>query len=52
VQAHGENIVGLKIDLSKYEGQTVAVTFAAIPINDEDGLCLIAHLENVKVVVE
>jgi hypothetical protein len=52
VQAHGENIVGLKIDLSGYKGQTLTVTLAAVPISDEDGLCLIAHLENVKVVVE
>jgi hypothetical protein len=49
-QAAGENIGGLAIDLSAYEGQTLSITFAAIPLNDPDGLCLIAHLTNVKVV--
>ena len=49
-QSQGENIAGLGINLSAYAGQTVSVTFAAIPRNDEDGLCLIAHLEKVKVV--
>ena len=49
-QAQGENIAGLGINLSAYAGQTISVTFAAIPRNDEDGLCLIAHLEKVKVV--
>ena len=49
-QAHGENIAGLGIDLSAYNGQTISLTFAAIPANDPDSLCLIAHLENVKVV--
>ncbi len=49
-QADGENIAGLGINLSAYAGQTISVTFAAIPVNDTDGLCLIAHLENVKVV--
>ncbi len=47
----GESISGLGINLSAYDGQTVSVTFAAIPINDPDSLCLIAHLSNVKVVV-
>ena len=51
-QSQGENISGLGINLSSYAGQNVSVTFAAIPVNDTDGLCLIAHLENIKVVVE
>ena len=50
-QSQGENIAGLGINLSAYAGQTISVTFAAIPKNDPDGLCLIAHLSNVKVVV-
>lgn len=50
-QSQGENISGLGINLSAYAGQTISVTFAAIPVNDPDGLCLIAHLENVNVVV-
>lgn len=49
-QNAGENIAGLAINLSAYAGQTLSITFAAIPVNDSDGLCLIAHLENVKVV--
>ena len=49
-QAQGESISGLGIDLSKYDGETVSLTFAAIPLNGENTLCLIAHLENVKVV--
>ena len=49
-QNAGENIAGLAINLSAYAGQTLSITFAAIPVNDSDGLCIIAHLENVKVV--
>lgn len=49
-QAQGENIAGLGINLSDYAGQTISLTFAAIPVNAPDSLCLIAHLENVKVV--
>ena len=51
-QAQGENISGLGINLSSYSGQTLSITFAAIPVNDTDGLCLIAHLENIKVVAQ
>ena len=51
-QAQGENIAGLGINLSAYAGQTISITFAAIPVNDEDGLCLIAHLEKVVVAGE
>lgn len=44
-----DRAAGLSADLSAYEGQTVNVTFAAVPAADNDTLCIIAHITNVKV---
>lgn len=40
---------GLGADLSAFEGQTVSVTFAAVPATDTDTLCILAHVTGVKV---
>jgi hypothetical protein len=40
---------GIAADLSAFAGQTVNVTIAAVPLNDPDGLCLLAHIKNVTV---
>lgn len=40
---------GITIDLSACDGQTVDVTFAAIPKNAPDTLCVIIHLVGVEV---
>ena len=45
-----ETASGISADLSAYAGQTVNVTFAAVPKADPDGLCIIAHVIGVKVV--
>ena len=41
---------GIAADLTAYIGQTVNVTFAAIPKADPDSLCLILHVVGVQVV--
>lgn len=41
---------GIGADLSDYIGQTVNITFAAVPTADPDSLCVIAHVMNVTVV--
>jgi hypothetical protein len=46
----GENSSGLYADLSAYIGETVSVTFAAIPKNQPDSICIIAHVTDVEVV--
>ena len=40
---------GLGADLSDFVGQTVSVTFAAVPKTDAKGLCILAHVTDVKV---
>ena len=45
----GNDTKGLGADLSAYEGQTVNVTFAAVPKNQPDSLCLIACVTGVEV---
>lgn len=40
---------GIGADLSAYAGQTVAVTFAAVPASDTDSLCILAHVKGVAV---
>ena len=45
-----EECAGVAADLTAYIGQTVDVTFAAIPNSDPNGLCYIAHVTKVKVV--
>ena len=46
----GVNVKGLAADLSAYAGETVSVTFAAVPKAEPDSLCLILHVTNVQVV--
>ena len=45
----GDSTKGLSADLSDYVGQTVNVTFAAVPKNEPDSLCLIAQVNGVEV---
>ena len=45
----GNDTKGLGADLSAYAGQTVNVTFAAVPKNEPDSLCLIACVTGVEV---
>ena len=45
----GAAVAGLAADLSQYVGQTVSITFAAVPQSAPNTLCLIAHLPNVTV---
>lgn len=40
---------GLGADLSAFAGETVSVTFAAVPEKDTSSLCILLHIENVKV---
>lgn len=40
---------GIGADLSAFAGQTVSVTFAAVPAADNDSLCILLHVEGVKV---
>ena len=40
---------GLSADLSAFKGQTVNVTFAAVPAEDNDTLCILAHITGVQV---
>ena len=44
-----QTCLDLAADLSAFEGQTVNVTFAAVPKAEPDSLALIAHVVNVKV---
>ena len=45
-----ENVVtGLGAHLVDYVGQEVEVTFAAVPKNDTDGLCILVHVTKVRV---
>ena len=41
---------GIAADLSAYAGQTVDVTFAAVPASDTDSLCILLHIVGIKVV--
>lgn len=50
VQGH-DTCSGLGADLSEFLGQTVDVTFAAVPKTDTTGLCILAHVTGVKVAV-
>ena len=45
----GDGTKGLAADLSEYAGQTVNVTFAAVPASEPDSLCLIAYVTGVQV---
>lgn len=45
-----EECAGVAADLTAYIGQTVDVTFAAIPNSDPNGLCYIAHVTKVNVI--
>jgi len=45
----GNDTKGACADLSAYAGQTVNVTFAAVPKNEQDSLCLIAYVTGVQV---
>ena len=47
----GENTKGVAADLSSYAGQTVNVTFAAVPKADTSTLCLIAYVKGVEVLL-
>ncbi len=47
---YSEAGAGVAADLTAYIGQTVDVTFAAIPNSDPNGLCYITHILNVEVV--
>ena len=47
---YSESGAGVAADLTAYIGQTVDVTFAAIPKSDPQGLCYITHVLNVEVV--
>jgi hypothetical protein len=40
---------GLGADLSAYVGETINVTFAAVPTTDPDGLCILLHVTGVSV---
>ena len=40
---------GLGANLSEFEGETVSVTFAAVPATDTNSLCILAHITGVKV---
>jgi len=42
-------VAGVAANLSAFAGQTVNVTFAAVPEAAQDTLCLIAHVKNVTV---
>ncbi len=44
-----ENVRGVACDLSAYKGQTIDITFAAVPTADQDTLCLIAHVTGIQV---
>ena len=46
----GKNAQGLSACLIDYVGKTVNVTFAAVPKEEQNSLCLIAHVIGVKVV--
>ena len=47
---YSESGAGIAANLTDYIGQTVDVTFAAIPNSDPNGLCYIAQILNVRVV--
>ena len=47
-----ESASGLGADLSAYVGQTVEVTFAAVPVDAPDTLCILAHVTGVEVIGE
>ena len=40
---------GLAADLSAYEGQTVNVTFALVPVTEPNSVCILAHVTGVEV---
>jgi hypothetical protein len=42
-------VAGIVADLSAYAGQTVNVTFAAVPETAQDTLCVIAYVKNITV---
>ena len=42
-------VAGVVADLSAYAGQTVNVTFAAVPETAQDTLCVIAYVKNITV---
>ena len=48
-EGKGAKTPGLAANLKDYAGQTVNVTFAAVPKTDTDGLCVIAHVIGVAV---
>ena len=45
-----DNANGIAADLSAYAGQTVDVTFAAVPASDTDSLCILLHIVGIKVI--
>ena len=46
----GENVQNaLAADLSEYAGQTVNITFAAVPYTEPDSLCIILHVTDITV---
>jgi hypothetical protein len=40
---------GIGADLSAFAGETVSVTFAAVPATGNDSLCILLHVEGVRV---
>ena len=48
-QGSANTPVGIAAHLVDYIGKEVGVTFAAVPKNDPQGLCIIAHVSNVRV---
>lgn len=49
-EGYSANTHGVAADLSAYIGQTVSVTFAAVPKGQPNSLCYIAHITGVQVV--
>jgi hypothetical protein len=45
----GAESSGIVADLSAFAGQTVDLTFAAVPKADSNSLCILIHLQNVEV---
>jgi hypothetical protein len=43
------NVRGIGADLANYAGETVNITFAAVSAEDTSKLCILLHVEGVKV---
>ncbi len=46
----GANCSGISADLSAYAGQTVDITFAAVPKLESNSICVVLHVTNVTVI--